>query len=51
VVVVVLGEGVELGLQIGHGAGAVLAGEPFLECLVKAFHLAAGLRVVGLGVA
>ena len=49
-VVVVLGEGVELGLQVGEGAGAGLAGEPLLQRLVKPLHLSAGLRVVGPGV-
>jgi len=49
--VVVLGEGVELGLQDGDAAGAGLAGQPFLERLVEALHLAAGLRVIGLAMA
>jgi hypothetical protein len=37
VVVVVLGEGVQLGLQLGQGCGEGLAGQPSLQCLVEAF--------------
>jgi hypothetical protein len=48
--VVVAGEPVELGLQRGQVEGWGLAGEPFLEGLVVALDLAAGLRVVGAGV-
>jgi hypothetical protein len=48
--VVVVAEGVELGLQLPQGPGSGLAGEPFLEGLVEPFDLAAGLRVVGPGV-
>jgi hypothetical protein len=48
--VVVAGEGVELVLQGGDVAGGGLAGEPFLQGLVEALDLAAGLRVVGAGV-
>jgi len=52
VLVVVVGEGVELGLQGGEGGrGGGLAGEPVLQGLVQAFDFAAGLRVVGLAVA
>ena len=49
-VVVGLDEGVQLGLQFGDGGGAGLAGKPFFEGLVKAFHLAAGGGVVRGGV-
>ena len=35
----------------GDGFGAGLVGEPFFEGLVEAFYLAAGLRMVGAGVA
>jgi hypothetical protein len=48
-VVVVVGEGVELGLQLGDRGRRVLAGQPAFEGLVEAFDLAAGLRVVGPG--
>jgi hypothetical protein len=37
VVVVVVDEGVELGLEFGEGGGAGLAGEGFFEGLVEAF--------------
>jgi hypothetical protein len=36
-VVVLVDEGVELGLQLGDGGRAGLAGEPFVEGLVEAF--------------
>jgi hypothetical protein len=49
--VVVGGEAVELGLQGAGGGGGPLAGEPFLQGLVEALDLAAGLRVAGAGVA
>jgi hypothetical protein len=49
-VVVLVDEGVELGLQLRQGGGAGLAGECFLEGLVEAFDLAAGGGVVGGGV-
>jgi hypothetical protein len=49
-VVVVGAEGIELVLQLGQRAGRPLLLEEALEGLVKAFHLAAGLRVVGSGV-
>ena len=49
-VVVVLDEGVELGLQLGDGGGAGLVGEPFFEGLVESLDLAAGGGVVGGGV-
>src|SRR5262245_13990369 len=49
--VVVGGEAVELGLQGVDGGYRPLAGEPFLQGLVEAFDLAAGLGVVGPGVA
>ena len=45
--VVVLTEAVELGLQVGQGAGGGLLAEVALEGLVEAFDLAAGLGVVG----
>jgi hypothetical protein len=48
--VVVAGELVELGLQLGHGCGPGLLAQPAFEGLVEAFDLAAGLRVVGAGV-
>ena len=48
--VVVGGEAVELGLELFFGVGGVLLGEVFLQGLVEAFDLAAGLRVVGPGV-
>jgi hypothetical protein len=49
--VVVGGELVELGLQAAGGGGQVVAGEPFLQGLVEALDLAAGLRVVGAAMA
>ena len=50
--VVVAAEGVELGLQLAQGGGrGGWLGEPLLEGLVEPFDLAAGLRVVGPGVA
>lgn len=51
VVVVDQAEQVELGLQVLDRCGGWLLGEPFLEGLVNAFDLAAGLGVVGPGVA
>jgi hypothetical protein len=48
--VVVLDEGVELGLECSQCVWLVLAGEPVFECLVEAFHLPAGLGMVGPGV-
>nr|WP_254902513.1 hypothetical protein [Mycobacterium simiae] len=48
--VVVLGEGVELGLEVGDTGRWGLAVQPFFEGLVEAFDLAAGLGVVGPGV-
>ena len=48
--VVVVAELVELGLQGGEGGRGVLAGEPVLQRLMQPFDLAAGLWVVGLGV-
>jgi hypothetical protein len=36
---------------LGDGLGGGLVGEPFLEGLVEAFYLAAGLWVVGAAVA
>ena len=43
VLVVVLAEGVDQGLQLGDGRGLVwLGGEPFLEGLLEAFDFAAG---------
>ena len=51
VVVVLGGERVEQGLQLGEGAGLDgLGGEPLLEGLLEAFDLAAGGGVVGAGV-
>jgi hypothetical protein len=46
-VVVVLAVGVEQGLQVGQGGGGGLGGEPFLEGLVVALDLAAGLGLTG----
>jgi hypothetical protein len=38
-------------LQLGQGLGLPgLRGQPFLQCLVEAFHFAAGGRVVRPGV-
>ena len=48
--VVVVGEVVELCLQVVGGAGGGLFLEPLLEGLVEAFDLAAGLGVIGPGV-
>ena len=50
-VVVVVAEPVELLLEIREGGGSRLGGQPFLLGLVEALHLAAGLWVVGPGVA
>ena len=49
-VVVVVGEGVQLGLQLGDGGRGGLPGEPVLQALMQSLHLAAGHRMVGLGV-
>jgi hypothetical protein len=49
--VVVAGEPVELVLQPGHRGGAGLGGQPFLLGLVEPLDLAAGLGMVGPGVA
>jgi hypothetical protein len=38
--VVVVGEGVELGLQLAEGGGPVLAGEPVFQGLVQPLDLA-----------
>ncbi len=48
-VVVMVTEAVELGLELGQAGGRGLLGEPFLQGLMEAFHLAAGLGVVGTG--
>ena len=48
--VVVLGPGVEQGLQVGEGGCGWSACEPLLEGLLDAFDLAAGLGVAGSGV-
>ena len=45
--VVVVPESVELGLQFGEGGGAGCFGEPAFEGLVEAFDLALGLGVAG----
>ena len=50
VVVVGVGEVVELVLELVDGVGAVLGGEPFLEGLLESFDFAAGCWVVGSGV-
>ena len=49
-VVVFVGEGVELGLQLGDRGGGGLGLEPFFEGLVEAFDFPAGGGVVGGGV-
>jgi hypothetical protein len=49
--VVVAGEPVQLALQPGHRGGGRLGGQPPLLGLVEPLHLAAGLRMVGPGVA
>jgi hypothetical protein len=49
--VVVVDEPVELALQRPDRGGGWLRGQPLLLGLVKAFDFAAGLRVVGPGVA
>jgi hypothetical protein len=48
--VVDVGEGVQLGLQLGHGGGGWLGGEPALQSLVEAFDLALGLGMAGMAV-
>ena len=49
--VVVGDEGVAEGLQLGQRGGlAGLGTEPFLQCLLEPFHLAAGGGMVRLGV-
>ena len=49
--VVVAGERVELGLELGEGAGlGVLGGEPVLQGLLEPFGFTLGLGVVGLSV-
>jgi hypothetical protein len=45
--VVVGGEGVELGLQLGEAGGGRLGGQPFLDGLLEPFDLALGLRLTG----
>jgi hypothetical protein len=50
-VVVIVAEGVQLPLQFVGGACAGLGGQPLLLGLMKALDLAAGLQVVGPGVA
>jgi len=42
-------EGVELALELGGSSGQRSLTEPFLECLVEAFELPAGLGVAGAG--
>lgn len=46
-VVVVVDERVELGLQLGDVLGEGLAAQPFLERLLEPFDLAAGLGMTG----
>jgi hypothetical protein len=48
--VVAAGEAVELSLELFLGGGGVLPGQVFLEGLLEAFDLAAGLGVVRPGV-
>ena len=48
--VVDVGEGVELGLQLGDGGGGWLGGEPAFLGLVEAFDLALGLGMAGVAV-
>ena len=45
--VVVAGEGVELGLQVGEGRGGGPGGEPFLQGLLEPFDFALGLGLTG----
>ncbi len=49
-VVVVVDEVVEVGLEFGDGACWWVGAEPSFECLVEAFDFAAGGGVVGSGV-
>jgi hypothetical protein len=49
-VVVVVGEPVDLGLELSDGFWGWLAGEMFFEGLVESFDFPAGLGVVGAGV-
>ena len=44
--VVVVDEGVELGLEVGEVGGEWLVAEPFLEGLLEPFDLPGGLRVI-----
>jgi hypothetical protein len=48
--VVDAGEGVQLGLQLGHGGGGGLRGKPALQGLVEAFDLALGLGMAGMAI-
>jgi hypothetical protein len=49
--VVVVGEGVQQGLQLGQAGGlGGLGAEPFLQGLLEPFNFALGLRVAGLAV-
>ena len=48
--VVIGAEGIKLALQLSHGAGFGLCGEPFLKGLMEPFDLAAGLWVIRAGV-
>ena len=50
VLVVVLAEGVELGLEAGQGGGGRLRGQPAFLGLVEPFDLALGLGVEGVAV-
>ncbi len=50
VVVVVVTESVELGLEFIDGGGSGLGSEPFLQGLVEAFHFPLGLGVVAASV-
>ena len=43
-------EGVELGLQLGHGGGGWLSGEPAFQGLLEAFDFALGLGMAGMAV-
>ena len=46
-VVVIAGELVELGLQLGEGGGGDLGAQPFLQGLLESFDFALGLGVAG----
>jgi hypothetical protein len=49
-VVVFVGEGIEVGLEVGEGLGGGLLDEPAFEGLLEAFDFPAGGGMVGAGV-